>query len=727
MRFNFLITVFFLLSFHSLLSQCSPMNIVVNKIEPTCFGSFDGSVSIIDVFGGHPPYSYQWSNGYNDSIIDSLSSGVYSVLVIDSIGCIDSTFVNLNEPQEIINDMQISICNGDSIIIGNNSYNSNGVYNDTLIATNGCDSILTISLLVNPTSFSSETYTEVCDSLEWNGVYYTQSGSYDYYTINQYGCDSIVTLQLLSISNSSFSSQNIFSCTDVVSPSGNYVWVNSGVYIDTIDNNTGCDSIITINLTRSPPINIHTSFLNSTCYNLSNGSVSVDSISGGFGSYVVDWNGIDTNNLSQGTYTVIVSDIQGCSSTQDIVLSNSPPINISIDSSIAPCNNSTCNGYITYSASGGTPPYSSSFNSSSNYSFCSGNYFLILNDSVGCTDSVSFSIPNPMSSQFASFDVDCFGANNGSATISNDFGNPPYTYLWSNGSNDTIVDSLPPGLYNLFISDAYSCSDSISFQINEPTQLVYSDTFSLCDGDSVFSGANFYSQQGVFVDTIISALGCDSIVTSNISIIPLSYSSVIDTVCFIYEYNGITYTQSGIYTQVFTSSNGCDSILTLDLNIKQVDTSINNFNPSFYANAVVNASYQWLDCNAGFSLITGEVNQGYTAIQNGSYAVEVTQNGCVDTSSCYVVSDIVSIGSLSSSLLPFLSPNPNSGLFKIDFNQIHPNVRVLIKSISGQIIYDDTFTNSSSEIFSIDAESGIYFVDLFFGETNRITLKVIKN
>mgnify|MGYP000528846096 CR=1 FL=1 len=51
--------------------------------------------------------------------------------------------------------------------------------------------------------------------------------------------------------------------------------------------------------------------------------------------------------------------------------------------------------------------------------------------------------------------------------------------------------------------------------------------------------------------------------TSNISILPLSYSSVIDTVCLIYEYNGISYTQSGIYNQVYTSSNGCDSIITL--------------------------------------------------------------------------------------------------------------------------------------------------------------------
>ena len=48
-------------------------------------------------------------------------------------------------------------------------------------------------------------------------------------------------------------------------------------------------------------------------------------------------------------------------------------------------------------------------------------------------------------------------------------------------------------------------------------------------------------------------------------------------------------------------------------------------------------------------------------------------------------------------------------------------------SISGKIIYDQNFTNSSSEMFYIDAESGIYFVDLNFGDTNRITLKVIKN
>ena len=286
---------------------------------------------------------------------------------------------------------------------------------------------------------------------------------------------------------------------------------------------------------------------------------------------------------------------------------------------------------------------------------------------------------------------------------------------------------MAPGLYNLVISDAYSCYDTISFQINEPNQLVHTDTFTLCNGDSVFSGANFYSQQGVFIDTLTSGLGCDSIVTSNISVLPLSYFSLVDTVCFFYEYNGITYTQSGVYNQVLTSSNGCDSIITLDLNVKQVDTSINNFNPSFYANAVLNASYQWLDCNDSFALIVGEIGQGFTALENGSYAVEVSQNGCVDTSSCYIVSDIVSIGTVPKNILPVLFPNPNSGIFKIDFNQIYPEVKILIKSISGQIIYSEKFINSSNEIFFIDAESGIYFVDLCFGETNRITLKVIKN
>mgnify|MGYP001983683169 CR=1 FL=1 len=77
-------------------------------------------------------------------------------------------------------------------------------------------------------------------------------------------------------------------------------------------------------------------------------------------------------------------------------------------------------------------------------------------------------------------------ATDGSISTTTYAGNPPYSYLWSNGSNDTIIDSLAPGLYNLVISDAYSCYDTVSFQINEPNQLVHTDTFTLCDGDSVF-------------------------------------------------------------------------------------------------------------------------------------------------------------------------------------------------------------------------------------------------
>ncbi len=724
MRLKFLFTVVFLLFLHSVYSQCAGFSNTVITNNVTCSGLSNGS-AIANTFGGTPPYNYQWSNGSNNIIIDSLTEGPYLLVIIDSLGCMDSVEFYIAEPQEIIIDTSISICDIDSFQVGNNYYNLMGSYIDTLVSINGCDSILNLELTVNPTSGFNESLI-VCDSVFWNGVSYSQSGLYTYYTVNSFGCDSMVNLDL-TVNQSSLTIQNITSCSELSSPSGNYIWNSSGTYFDTIQTQSGCDSIFQFNYTKLPSINIFTSSLNPSCHNYNNGSVSIDSISGGLGFYNIDWSGIDTNNLTSGIYTVTVSDSFSCLSSANIVISSPPSISISIDSIIAPCSNSICNGYITYSVSGGTPSYLSSFNSSSNYSFCSGNYFLIVNDSLGCKDSILFSIPNPISSQFNSFDINCFGANNGYATISNDFGNPPYSYLWSNGSNDTIIDSLAPGLYNLVISDAYSCYDTVSFQINEPNQLVHTDTFTLCDGDSVFSGANFYSQQGVFIDTLTSGLGCDSIVTSNISVLPLSYFSLVDTVCFLYEYNGIPYTQSGVYNQVLTSSNGCDSIITLDLHIKQVDTSINNFNPSFYANAVVNASYQWLDCNDGFALIVGEIGQGFTAIENGSYAVEVSQNGCVDTSSCYLVSDIVSTGTISYDILPVLFPNPNSGIFNIDFNKMYPEVEISIKSISGQIIYTEKFTNSSSEIFSIDAESGIYFVDLSFGETNRITLKVIKN
>ena len=77
MRLKFLFTVVFLLFFHSVYSQCAGFSNTVITNNVTCSGLSNGS-AIANTFGGTPPYNYQWSNGSNNIIIDSLTEGPYS-------------------------------------------------------------------------------------------------------------------------------------------------------------------------------------------------------------------------------------------------------------------------------------------------------------------------------------------------------------------------------------------------------------------------------------------------------------------------------------------------------------------------------------------------------------------------------------------------------------------------------------------------------------------------
>ena len=85
-----------------------------------------------------------------------------------------------------------------------------------------------------------------------------------------------------------------------------------------------------------------------------------------------------------------------------------------------------------------------------------------------------------------------------------------------------------------------------------------------------------------------------------------------------------------------------DSTIVLPVAINsfyEVDVSVTQNGITLLANAT-DAVYQWLNCNDEFSIITKETNQLFTATQNGSYAVQVTQSNCVDTSACFSVTNV---------------------------------------------------------------------------------------
>tara|TARA_Y100000813_G_scaffold30453_1_gene19289 strand:- start:5 stop:3169 length:3165 start_codon:yes stop_codon:yes gene_type:complete len=121
-------------------------------------------------------------------------------------------------------------------------------------------------------------------------------------------------------------------------------------------------------------------------------------------------------------------------------------------------------------------------------------------------------------------------------------------------------------------------------------------------------------------------------------------AAIVLTACDSLVWNGVNYTSSGIYNQTLTNVSGCDSVVTLDLGIIAVDTSVSyDISSSTLTALATSATYQWLDCNNINTPIVGETNQSFSPTSNGSYAVEVTENGCTAISSCYAVNNLMSL------------------------------------------------------------------------------------
>ena len=134
-------------------------------------------------------------------------------------------------------------------------------------------------------------------------------------------------------------------------------------------------------------------------------------------------------------------------------------------------------------------------------------------------------------------------------------------------------------------------------------------------------------------------------------------------------------------------------------------------------------TYQWLDCNDGYLPIAGETSQVFVAPGNGSYAVEITDNSCIDTSACVTVTT-VGIEDFTESSNK-LYPNPVSNELTIESQGDISKIEVY--SVAGQLLQTSTPLSTETKINFSSYEKGVYLIKLHTTDGQVTTSRVVKD
>lgn len=424
----------------------------------------------------------------------------YIVDVLDS-----NSYSSINE----------SICDGSSYTVpsGDETYTVTGIYSDTLPNANGFDSLITINLFVQPPSFSTINPTACGSYLSPEGNTYTSSGTYTDVIQTMIGCDSTITINL-TIQPNSFATLSESACDSYASPSGNYVWTSSGTYIDTVPSASGCDSILTINLT------------------INSASLTTQSITA-CDSYTWAVNG--STYTTSGSYQTILTNVEGC----DSIIT----LNLTVGYSYTDVLTITaCDSYF-WAANGQT--YTSS-----------GSYSISTFTGLGC-DSISTLNLTIGTNSVATQTIT--GCDN---------------YVWPlNGTSYSAS-----GTYTATIPNSFGCDSVVTLNLTINSSSVGAETITACDSYFWALNGNTYTSSGMYSATLTNAVGCDSTITLNLTINNSYSNTSVITECgsYVWPVNGTTYSSSGLYDLSLLTSAGCDSILYLDLTIGSNTTATIN-------------------------------------------------------------------------------------------------------------------------------------------------------
>lgn len=206
----------------------------------------------LSTLGSDPYHFYSLDGGteVSNPYFENLEVGIHSIVSRDEYGCVSDvfSFEVLDESQPVFSEAEVEACTGSDYIVGNSVYTEPGSYTDTLVASNGCDSILTTQLSFSEVLMNKQDV-EICKGEIYNvgNNAYVEKGIYIDTLETNYGCDSILTTTL-SILDIAQSEQEVKLCAGESHVVNTNEYIESGTYLDTLVATNGCDSILTTRL-----------------------------------------------------------------------------------------------------------------------------------------------------------------------------------------------------------------------------------------------------------------------------------------------------------------------------------------------------------------------------------------------------------------------------------------------------------------------------------------------
>jgi gliding motility-associated-like protein len=467
-------------TFTTTIGQCAStaeLDITIELLESELISTtnqFCDAYGTAEVSGlnGTQPYSYIWpanANGINNGQANELIAGDYIVSLTDFIGCQTTQALTIGftdnmdalaalnaNPScygEPTGSIDLSITNGtgpyniiwDSTSIESNSanYTANylfaGEYDFTISDINGCQADASFELNNPPLLVAAADYVQIACVGETAIVNLSASGGTPSYS----GIGSFET--------------------------------NSGTFIYTVTDSNGCIANAEITVPEAPaPLEITANTNDITCFNEDDGSISIYP-SGGTGPFYYSWsneeNTENITNLSPGTYSVEVTDYNGC--TQSGAYSIVEPNSIDLTYTT---NNLLCydyaDGSVEMYASGGITPYfydiynpRFSANGASHNNLAADTYTIRVSDAHGCTNSKSINIlgPSELICAVSTTNPSCIGNNDGIIELYANGGTAPYSYVYEEMYFPTgIITGISEGIYNAQIIDANNCTKNIN-------------------------------------------------------------------------------------------------------------------------------------------------------------------------------------------------------------------------------------------------------------------------